>query len=147
VTVKRTFEAIVVGLGAIGSAAVAQLARRGLRVLGLEMFQPAHDQGSSHGYHRMIRTSSLADDGYVPLAERAFALWRELEAETGEALLAMVGEVWLYDAANQPHLRDLAARTIHRGFREPLNEDDLAARFPGFRLGDGMAATYEAQAG
>ncbi|MCC7023556.1 MAG: FAD-dependent oxidoreductase [Thermomicrobiales bacterium] len=70
------YEVIVVGLGAMGSATAYRLARRGQRVLGLEMFQPGHDQGSSHGYHRMIRMSALSDDGYVPLATRAFALWR-----------------------------------------------------------------------
>ena len=145
--VSASYDTIVVGLGAMGSAAVAHLAARGQRVLGLEMFQPGHDQGSSHGYHRMIRTSSLADDGYVPLAERAFALWRELEAAAAAPLLKMTGEVWLFDAANRPELRDLAARTISRGFRQPLSERDLAERFPGFRLEDGMQATHEAQAG
>jgi glycine/D-amino acid oxidase-like deaminating enzyme len=52
-----TYDAIVVGLGAMGSATLYQLAKRGVHVLGLEMFQPGHDQGSSHGFHRMIRKS------------------------------------------------------------------------------------------
>ena len=61
-----SYDVIVVGLGAVGSATTYQLAKRGRRVLALEMFQPGHDQGSSHGYHRMIRKSSIPDDGYVP---------------------------------------------------------------------------------
>ena len=69
-----SYDVIVAGLGAMGSAAAHQLARRGQRVLGLDLFQPGHDQGSSHGYHRMIRRSSLGHPGYVPLADRAFAL-------------------------------------------------------------------------
>ena len=82
-----TYDAIVVGLGAMGSAAAYHLARRGHQVLGIEMFRPGHDQGSSHGEHRMIRKSSFRIDGYVPLAERAFVLWQELEAAAGQPLL------------------------------------------------------------
>ena len=78
------YDSIVVGLGAIGSATVCQLARRGQRVLGLEPFAPGHDRGSSHGHHRMIRASSLQDDGYVPLANRAFELWAELAELSGQ---------------------------------------------------------------
>lgn len=137
-TIQRSFETIVIGLGAIGSATAYHLAKRGSRVLGIEMFHPAHDQGSSHGYHRLIRTSSLADDGYVPLAERSFALWRDLEGESAAPLLEMAGEVWLFDAEQQPAMAGLADRTIAGGFRKELTARDLAARFPGFRLHDGM---------
>lgn len=140
-------DVIVVGLGAMGSAAAYHLAQRGQRVLGLEMFQPGHDQGSSHGYHRMIRHSSFQDDGYVPLAARAFELWHELEEASGKTLLTMTGEVRLLDEARYP--KDLAAVEVMaaRGFLERLSEDDLRDRLPGFRLYEGMSATYEANAG
>lgn len=55
---NTTYDAIVVGLGAMGSAATYQLAKRGARVLALDMFPLGHDQGSSHGHHRMIRRSA-----------------------------------------------------------------------------------------
>jgi sarcosine oxidase len=142
-----SYDAIVIGLGAMGSAATYQLAKRGRRVLGLEMFRPGHDQGSSHGYHRMIRHSSFRDDGYVPLAARAFALWREVEEESGRTLLETTGEVWLLDPNTKPHYREASDAMIARGFQELLSERDLAERFPGFRLGEGMRATYEANAG
>lgn len=144
---NESYEAIVVGLGAMGSAAAYQLARRGRRVLGLEMFQPGHQQGSSHGEHRMIRMSSFTEDGYVPLSERAFELWRELEAESGESLLRMTGEVWLLDQALNPGYRGGVAHSLERGFRVELDERDLVERFPGFRLHDGLIALYEASAG
>lgn len=82
-----SFDASVVGLGAMGSVTLYQLARRGIHALGIEMFEPGHDQGSSHGFHRMIRMSSSQDDGYAPLAERAFDLWREAEDRAGSLLL------------------------------------------------------------
>ena len=144
---EPAFDVIVVGLGAMGSAAAYQAARRGYRVLGLEQFAPGHDRGSSHGYHRLIRLSSFNQDGYVPLAERAMTLWRELEAAGGETLLTMTGEVALIDPGANPGYAANVERMIARGRRERLSADDLAARFPGFRLTGDMFATYEATAG
>jgi sarcosine oxidase len=143
----RAFDVIVVGLGAMGSATVYQLAKRGQRVLGIDMFRPGHDQGSSHGYHRMIRGSTFSEDGYVPLAARAFELWHQVEEESGRRLLEMTGEVWLLDPQTYPRYREASQRMIARGYQIALDEQELAARFPGFRLAEGMLATYEANAG
>lgn len=142
-----SFDAIVVGLGAMGSATLYQLAKRGIRALGIEMFEPGHDQGSSHGFHRMIRKSSFQDDGYVALANRAFDLWREAEDGAGETLLHITGEVWLLHEGGNSGYREGVERSIKRGFRVVLSERELAERFPGFRLHDGMTALYEAGAG
>jgi sarcosine oxidase len=144
---NRSYDAIVVGLGAMGSATTYHLARRGLRVLGLEMFQPGHDQGSSHGHHRMIRKSTFSDAGYVPLADRALALWRELEEESGQSLLSMIGEIWLLDPLSQPDWLPGIEHSIQRGFRTLVDKQDLAERFPGCRPREGMIALYEAEAG
>ena len=143
----NSYDTIVVGLGAIGSATLHRLAKRGQRVLGLEMFQPGHDQGSSHGYHRMIRRSSVQADGYVPLGERAFELWDEVAAESGRQLLWLTGEVRLVDTQHNPRFAATAEAMRQRGFWEVLDEAALRERFPGFRLGDGLLATYEATAG
>lgn len=143
----NSYDTLVVGLGAIGSASLYQLAKRGQRVLGLEMFQPGHDQGSSHGYHRMIRMSAVHDGGYTPLAERALALWSDLEAESGETLLRLIGEVHMVDPDYYPAYPANAELMQQRGLWEILSRDDLAERFPGFHLHDGMLATYEQQAG
>lgn len=144
---SNAYDAIVIGLGAMGSATACQLAKRGQRVLGLEMFQPGHDRGSSHGYHRMIRMSAVHDDGYTPLAERAFELWNTLEGESGEELLRLIGEVHLVDPESNPAYRAIAEEMTRRGAWDILSSDALAERFPGFRLSDGMLATYESSAG
>ncbi len=141
-TLATTYDTIVIGLGAMGSATCLQLARRGQRVLGLDMFTPGHDQGSSHGHHRMIRKSSFRDDGYVPLAERAFEIWRELEEETGRNLLKILGEVRLAYPSS-----DIRPDPTLGGFIEILDEQQLGERFPGFRMHEGMVASYEAEAG
>lgn len=87
------FDVIVVGLGAMGSSAAYHLAMRGARVLGLEAFSPAHDKGSSHGESRIIRQAYFEDPAYVPLVLRAYDLWKELEAESGQELLNVTGGV------------------------------------------------------
>ena len=85
------YDVVVVGLGAMGSAALSALARRGARVLGIERFAPGHDKGSSHGGTRVIRLGYFEHPSYVPLLRRTYELWRELEAASGQALLHVTG--------------------------------------------------------
>src|SRR6058998_1791529 len=86
-----TFDAIIIGLGAMGSAVACQLARRGGRVLGLDRFAPPHALGSSHGQTRIIREAYFEHPAYVPLVQRAYELWSELERQTGLSLLRRTG--------------------------------------------------------
>ena len=92
---NKAFDAIIVGLGGMGSAAACHLAGRGQRVLGLDQFTPPHDQGSSHGQSRVIRQAYYEDPAYVPLLLRAYELWRELERDSGKPLLAVTGGLML----------------------------------------------------
>src|SRR2546427_7000285 len=86
-----TADIIVLGLGAMGSAAAYHLARRGVRVLGIEQYTPAHAQGSSHGRSRVIREAYFEHPDYVPLIQRAYELWRGVGEETRESLPIMTG--------------------------------------------------------
>jgi sarcosine oxidase len=85
------FDVAVVGLGAMGSAAAFHLARRGQRVLGLDRFTPPHPFGSSHGQSRIIREAYYEDARYVPLVQRAYQLWNELEQLVGRQLFRQTG--------------------------------------------------------
>ena len=87
------YDAVVCGLGAMGSAALYELARRGKRVLGIDRFPPGHDRGSSHGETRIIRLAYFEHPSYVPLLRRAYELWRALEAEAARPLLHITGIV------------------------------------------------------
>ena len=87
------YDAIVLGLGGMGSATAFHLARRGLRVLGLERFDVVHPFGSSHGLNRIIRLAYSEHPAYVPLLWRAYELWRELQAADGRQLLWITGSV------------------------------------------------------
>ena len=144
-------DVIVVGLGAMGAATAYQLARRGVRVLGLDRFAPPHDRGSSHGETRITRQAIGEGDQYVPLALRSHEIWRELEAETGEQLLLSCGFVAIDSAGGRAatHGRPgFTARTVAaaRRFgitRELLTPDELMRRHPAFRLAGHEQVYYE----
>src|SRR3954453_7484166 len=87
------FDVVVVGLGATGSAALYQLARPGVRAVGVEQRVPGHDRGSSHGESRIIRLGYFEHPSYVPLLRRSYALWRDLEAASGRKLMRITGIV------------------------------------------------------
>src|SRR6476620_2726294 len=85
------YDTIVIGLGAMGSATLYHLADRGQRVLGLEQFAAHHRMGSSHGDSRISREQYFEHPLYVPLVQRAYALWRDLEKRAGVPLMRING--------------------------------------------------------
>ena len=142
-----TYDAIVIGVGGMGSATVYELARRGQRVLGLERYDIPHDLGSSHGVTRIIRLAYWEDPAYVPLLRRAFELWRELELRCGERLLVVTGSI----DAGRPDSRTFAGAlrscAIHALPHEVLDAAALRRRFPGYQLPPDIAAVYQADGG
>jgi len=94
------FDCIVVGLGAMGSATLYHLARRGARVLGVEQFPLLHNRGSSHGRSRVFRTTYV-DPLYVDLSIEALHLWRSLEKQSGRALLHLTGLLAFASRSNE----------------------------------------------
>jgi sarcosine oxidase len=153
--VTTTADVIVVGLGAMGSATLYQLARRGVRAIGIDRFQPPHDQGSSHGESRITRQAVGEGAEYVPFVLRSHEIWRVLEADTGESLLWPVGGLFLGRQAGMvPHhgQLDFVGRTIevarrHQIPHETLNAAQVSERFPPFRLVGDETAYYEPGAG
>ena len=128
------FDVVVIGLGAMGSAALYHLAKRGVRVVGIERFEPGHDRGSSHGLTRIIRLGYFEHPSYVPLVRRAYELWRELEAASGEKLLTVTGiaEMGLPDSVLVAGT--LASSRLHDLPHEVLDARALMQRYPQFRL-------------
>src|SRR5215469_5846678 len=92
------YDVIVLGLGATGSAALYQLAKRGARVLGLDRHAPPHPFGSTHGDTRITRLAIGEGAHYTPLALRSHEIWREIERETGETLLTANGALIISSA-------------------------------------------------
>ena len=85
------YDVIVLGVGGMGSSTLYHLAKRGIRVCGIERFEIAHDRGSSHGDTRIIRKAYMEHPSYIPLLNRAYELWEQLEKETGAELLLRTG--------------------------------------------------------
>lgn len=141
------YDVIVLGLGAMGSAAAYHLARRGHRVLGLEQFTPAHDRGSSHGRSRIIREAYFEDPAYVPLIQRAYVLWDELQAEAGTPLLVTTGGLMIGPRTGELVSGALASATRHGLAHELLGADALRRRFPPFHPPDDAVAVWEPRAG
>jgi sarcosine oxidase len=132
-----TYDAIVVGIGGMGSAACWHMARRGLRVLGLERFDIPHAMGSSHGLTRIIRLPYYEDPAYVPLLRRAYELWRELERATGvggERLLTITGSVDCGPPGNEVFEGALRSARAYGLPHEVLTSAELTRRFPAYRL-------------
>lgn len=150
------FDTIVIGLGAVGSATLYQLAQRGASVLGLDQFQPPHSLGSSHGQTRITRLAVGEGDEYVPLVRRSHEIWRGLEAATGEAIYTQTNGLVLGPrngaAVREGKPDDFVRRTIaiaqrHGIAHEVLDTADLRRRYPQFQLNDDEFAYWERDAG
>jgi sarcosine oxidase len=148
-----TADAIVIGLGAMGSAAAFQLARKGAKVVGIDRFAPPHEHGSSHGETRITRQAIGEGESYVPLVMRAHEIWREIEAETGEELLVQCGGIVLSGSrSSHPKKAGFLDQTIAAAERyaiphEILSADEVRARFPQFILEGDERAYFEPGAG
>jgi len=143
----KTYDAIILGLGGMGSAALYAAAKRGVRALGIEQFGPAHDRGSSHGATRIIRRAYFEHPDYVPLVDRSYEYWDQLEQQSGRRLLTRCG-LLLYGPENGTIISGVRrAAEMHRMNIEDVTIADAARRFPGFRPTSDMVALLETDAG
>ena len=142
-----TYDAIVVGLGGMGSATAYQLAGRGRWVLGLERFSPAHDRGSSHGRSRIIRQAYFEGPDYVPLLLRAYELWERLEEETGEELMTLTGGLMIGRREGELVSGSMESARAHDLPYELLDAGEIRGRFPPFSPDPETVALYEKKAG
>ena len=146
-TGSKPFDAIVVGVGGLGSAALFHLARSGLRVLGIDRFDVPNEQGSSHGVTRIIRLAYYEDPSYVPLLRRAYELWRELEATAGEQLLHITGSLDAGPADSFVFQGSLRSCLEHGLVHEVLDGAELNRRYPGYRLPPESMAVFQPDGG
>ena len=143
----RSYDAIVVGLGAMGNATLFHLARRGLRVLGLEQYTAGHALGSSHGDSRIIRETYFEHPLYVPLVQRAHELWRDLERTTGTSLMKITGGLMIGPPEGAVVSGTLRSAREHVLPHEVLTPAQVHQRFPAFRLASNLVAVLDPRAG
>jgi sarcosine oxidase len=142
-----TFDVIVVGLGAMGSSTLYQLSRRGKRVLGLEAFEPGHRLGSFHGESRVIRLAYFEHPNYVPLLQRAYALWDEVQRESGEDLLRITGGLMIGQPEGELVSGARTSADQHGLDYELLDGGEVRRRFPALHLAEDEIALNEPNAG
>ncbi len=151
---EKHYDLIVVGLGAMGSAALYQASKRGASALGIDRFAPPHTMGSSHGDTRITRNAIGEGENYLPFVKRSNEIWRELEAATGGRLFHQSGGLIIggEDAVAfhyQGDFVDESARIAEKfGIAyEILSADELLRRFPLLLPRDSDRAYYEPGAG
>jgi sarcosine oxidase len=141
------YDAIVVGLGAMGSAIAFELAKRGQKTLGLDRFQLPHAMGSTHGKSRIIREAYFEDPDYVPLVARAFEKWGEIESLSGRRIFERTGGLMLGPPSGRLVSGALASAKMHRLAHEVLDARQVMERFPGVRAMADMIGVIEPRAG
>jgi sarcosine oxidase len=143
----NTFDVIVLGVGSMGSATCYQLASRGISVLGLEQFSIPHDQGSHAGQSRIIRKAYFEHADYVPLLERAYENWKQLEAITASQIYFPTGLLY----AGKPD--DILIKGVkhsaekYKVLIESVSKQELANRFSQFQVPDDYEVLFEPDAG
>src|SRR5680860_1161819 len=150
VEMRNTYEVIVVGCGGIGSAAAYWLAREiGADVLAIEQFELDHDRGSSQDHSRIIRRS-YHDPDYIALAEPAYRLWHQVEAESGVQVVLKTGGLDL-ELIGTMGIKDLshcaASMSAHGIPFEELGAEELMHRWPQFRLPENARGLYQVDSG
>ena len=141
-----TYDAAIIGLGAMGSAAAWMLARRGVSVIGFDQFRPPHNLGSSHGESRVIREAYYEDPSYVPLVQRAYELWGELGAATDQTLLRETGALMVSEADGLLVAGALASARQHGIPHEALTATEIRQRFPAMAAQEPMVGLLEHRA-
>jgi len=144
---NSSFDVIVIGLGAMGSATAYHLAKRGARVLGLDRFVPPHAWGSSHGESRIIREAYFEHPLYVPLVQRAYELWHELAQETSESLFLQTGGLMIGPPEGELVRGALLSARTHDLPHELLEAGAIRHRFPMFQISAETVAVWEPRAG
>jgi sarcosine oxidase len=140
-------DVIVLGLGVTGSAIAGEAARRGMRVMALDRYAPPHANGSSHGESRIIREAYFEHPAYVPMVQRAYDLWRELETASGKTLLSQTGGLMI-GAPDSVLVTGARRSADQHGLRhEMLTAAEVTERFPAMSPEPGMVAVWEPRAG
>ena len=143
----KPHEVIIAGLGAMGSAAAFHLARRGRGVLGFDRFAPPHTLGSSHGKTRIIREAYFEHPAYVPIVQRAYELWGDLEAAARTTLLLKTGGLMIGRPESEVVTGAKLSAERHGLEHMVLSATEVTRRFPCLTPEADMIAVYEPRAG
>jgi len=143
----KTYDIMVLGLGANGSSALYQLSKTGYKVAGIDQFTPPHTKGSSHGQSRIIRQAYYESPLYVPFLKQAYHYWHQLEAETGQQLLLQTGGLMLGSSDSVLVTGARLSAVTHQVPFEYLAAAEIKERFPALKPEEDTVAILEKEAG
>lgn len=141
------FDAIVLGVGSMGSATVWQLAQRGHRVLGIEQFDISHDQGSHAGQSRIIRKSYFEHPDYVPLLQRSYSNLAAFEKETGAKIFHKAGVLYFGKQGNELTAGVENSANIYKLPLQKPTREEAAKQFSAFNIPADYDIVFEPDAG
>lgn len=145
-TIRPTYDVVVVGLGIMGASALSHLSRRGIRVLGVEAHGPLHELGSSHGQSRIFRRAYWEGERYVPLLDRSYLGWMELDEAAQDTIALKVGGLFVGSPESKLVHGSRETATRCGVDHEYLDAAEISGRFPAFRPRDDAVAVYEPDA-
>lgn len=144
---NTVFDAIVIGVGSMGSSACYHLAHRGYKVLGIEQFGISHEYGSHAGQSRIIRKAYFENSDYVPLLNRAYENWNSLEEETGTQIYFKTGLAY-FGPADHPLIKGVRkSASLYNIELNNVDATEVPKRFPNFILPGNFEALFEPDAG
>lgn len=144
---NNTYDVIVAGVGGMGSSALFHLAARGLKVCGIEQFQPGHDRGSTHGDSRIVRKANFLHPSYVPLMHRSYELLEAMENRRKKTLFHNVGLLSAGVKGSPFHLGMEECFRTHNLPHEILSVDEVHARYPHIHIPDDSVVYYDPAGG
>lgn len=143
---SESVDYLVIGAGAVGSAAALELSRQGKKVVLLEQFELGHDRGSSHGESRIIRYA-YEHPLYVRMAKESYPLWRAIEQEANQPLYLKTGGIDL-GPLESPELVACADSLSQENIPfQVWNAEDIRKRFPQFNIDDSTYGLYQEATG
>ena len=142
-----TYDVAIAGLGSMGSMAAWMLAQRGRSVIGFDRFHPPHTMGSHAGLSRVIREAYFEQPYYVPIVQRAYHLWFELERISGRTIYQRTGGLMIGDADGALVTGTRLSALTHQVPTELLQAGDIRKRFPQLHVPDDQVGVFEHRAG
>lgn len=148
----ETFDVAIIGLGVMGSAALNALSRRrGVKVVGIDQFEPGHDKGSSHGVTRIFRLGYFEHPSYVGLLKAVLPMWQDLNARSkkryGRAIFETTGIVEIGAPESAVIDGTLRASQEHKLAHSKLDAKSLMAKFPAFRVPENFIGVFQPDGG
>jgi sarcosine oxidase len=141
------YDAIVIGLGSMGASALSHLADRGFRVLGIDRFDPPHSMGSHGGQSRIIRKAYFEHPDYIPLLQKAYQNWREIEKRSGESIYLETGLLYAGPRGHDLLQQVRRSASLYDIPLEELSPADACRRFPAFTIASDSEVLFEPEAG